>query len=519
MDPVLKTDSINSGTREINNSESEENNSNGGGDIVYNEDVRKRRFLGKTSASDVFTIICAGAALLSDGYQNNCMTMLNTVFAKEYPHVYTSGLKTRVSNALLIGEVIGQVCVGLSCDYLGRKWAIIATTSLIVIGSILATAAHGTTTAGMFWMLTVARGITGFGVGGEYPASSTSASEAANESVKRRGGTFILVTNLPLSLGGPFALIVFLIVYPATGLGAHLSTTWRVMLGIGCIWPLAIFYFRFKMATSVLYKKSAVRKNVPYLLVFKYYWRRLLGTCGCWFIFDFITFPNGIFSGTIISSVLNDTSNLERVAEWNLLLGMIAIPGVLVGAYLADRIGRKYTMIIGFTGYLVLGLTIGCAYKKIKKIVPLFIIFYGLFNSFGNLGPGDTLGLVSSECYATPVRGTLYGLSAAVGKAGAAIGTQAFIPIQNNLGKQWTFIIAAILGCIGIIIAFFCIPHLLEDDLMLEDVRFERYLRDNGWKGSFGLKKEDPEQDLEQDSQDLQEEIFITDESNNLKKD
>ncbi|GMF66539.1 unnamed protein product [[Candida] boidinii] len=291
------------------------------------------------------------------------------------------------------------------------------------------------------------------------------------------------------------------------------------MLGIGCIWPLAIFYFRFKMATSVLYKKSAVRKNVPYLLVFKYYWRRLLGTCGCWFIFDFITFPNGIFSGTIISSVLNDTSNLERVAEWNLLLGMIAIPGVLVGAYLADRIGRKYTMIIGFTGYLVLGLTIGCAYKKIKKIVPLFIIFYGLFNSFGNLGPGDTLGLVSSECYATPVRGTLYGLSAAVGKAGAAIGTQAFIPIQNNLGKQWTFIIAAILGCIGIIIAFFCIPHLLEDDLMLEDVRFERYLRDNGWKGSFGLKKEDPEQDLEQDSQDLQEEIFITDESNNLKKD
>ncbi|GMF08373.1 unnamed protein product [[Candida] boidinii] len=117
MDPVLKTDSANSGTREINISESEENTAN---DIVYNEDVRKRRYLGTKSASDIFTIICAGAALLSDGYQNNCMTMLNTVFKKEYPNTYNSSLQTRVSNALLIGEVIGQVCVGLSCDYLGQ---------------------------------------------------------------------------------------------------------------------------------------------------------------------------------------------------------------------------------------------------------------------------------------------------------------------------------------------------------------------------------------------------------------
>jgi hypothetical protein len=33
-------------------------------------------------------------------------------------------------------------------------------------------------------------------------------------------------------------------------------------------------------------------------------------------------------------------------------------------------------------------------------------------------------------------RGTCYGLSAAVGKAGAAIGTQAFTPIQLHLGKK-----------------------------------------------------------------------------------
>lgn len=93
------------------------------------------------------------------------MTMTNVLFKKEYPKQYTSDVSTRVSNALLVGEILGQVVVGLTCDYLGRKTAIIATTLMIVVGGILATAAHGVTVDGMFWMLTIARGIVGFGAG------------------------------------------------------------------------------------------------------------------------------------------------------------------------------------------------------------------------------------------------------------------------------------------------------------------------------------------------------------------
>ena len=78
----------------------------------------------------------------------------------------------------------------------------------------------------MFWMMTVARGIVGFGVGGEYPASSTSASEAANEHAPdKRGPMFILVTNLPLSFGTPLAVSTFLIVFSACK-QAHYSTVW-----------------------------------------------------------------------------------------------------------------------------------------------------------------------------------------------------------------------------------------------------------------------------------------------------
>ena len=63
-----------------------------------------------------------------------------------------------------------------------------------------------------------------------------------------------------------------------------------------------------------------------------------------------VTFPNGVFSGTIISSVVKNGS-IEKTAEWQLLLGSIALPGVLIGAWLCDRLGRKNTMMLGFSGY------------------------------------------------------------------------------------------------------------------------------------------------------------------------
>ena len=143
-------------------------------------------------------------------------------------------------------------------------------------------------------------------------------------------------------------------------------------------------------------------------------------------------------------------------------------------------------MMLGFSGYLVFGLIIGIAYDKISKIVPLFIVFYGLMLSSGNLGPGDMLGLLSSESYATAVRGTCYGISAAVGKAGAAVGTEAFTPIQNNLGKKWTFIVAAICGVAGILVTYFFVKDVRGDDLANEDEKFRAFLVQGGWVGEMG---------------------------------
>jgi MFS family permease len=118
--------------------------------------------------------------------------------------------------------------------------------------------------------------------------------------------------------------------------------------------------------------------------------------------------------------------------------------------------------------------------------VPLFVVFYGLMQSSGNFGPGNMLGLLSSESYATGVRGTCYGLSAAIGKAGAAIGTQAFQPIKAHLGDKWTFIIAAICGVVGVLVTWVFVPDLSGEDLRFRDERFRAYLVSKGWDGAMG---------------------------------
>ena len=63
-----------------------------------------------------------------------------------------------------------------------------------------------------------------------------------------------------------------------------------------------------------------------------------------------MTFPNGVFSGVIISSVVPN-ADIIKTAEYQLLLGSIALPGVLIGAWLCNRIGRKNVMMLGFSGY------------------------------------------------------------------------------------------------------------------------------------------------------------------------
>ena len=155
-----------------------------------------------------------------------------------------------------------------------------------------------------------------------------------------------------------------------------------------------------------------------------------------------------------------------------------------------DKIGRKQTMTLGFVMWSVLGFIIAGALNPIQSVFPLCIVLYGIFNALGEMGPGVATFLCGAESFPTPLRGHFLGLAAAVGKAGAAIGTEVFTPIQDSFddaqaGIRAVFFIGAAFALIGGIVAWTLIPDR-ERDLESEDARFRAYLVENGYDGQFG---------------------------------
>ncbi|KAF2089372.1 MFS general substrate transporter, partial [Saccharata proteae CBS 121410] len=430
------------------------------------------------------------AANFSDGYQQKIASNDNVIF-KHLLSSYSTAQQTRVSNSLIVGQILGILLLGVVSDGWSRKAGIVFTSTMVVLGSLMATVALSVRSYGinnMIWYLTIARGVAGVGVGGEFPPSASAVSEGMDDhNARNRGPVFVFATTFVTCWGGPICILVYLLTLIASN--DNLQKSYIAVNAISIFLPIFVFFFRIRMRDSRLFKtsnfKSTSTTSIPLGLILKRYWLRLLGTGGAFFLYDFINFPNSIMSSVIINSLVPG-KNLRTVAIWQFILALMTLPGVLAGMYLVNRIGRRWTGIAGFAGYLLVGLIVGASYAQLSAVIPAFVVLYGLMQSLGHMGPGSTLGLVSTESYPTAVRGTCYAISAALGKTGAAVGTEAFTPIKEHLGQRWTFFIAAIVGAVGMAVYWFLIEDMTDAKLAEQDVEFERYLRECGWGGSLG---------------------------------
>ncbi|CDK24075.1 unnamed protein product [Kuraishia capsulata CBS 1993] len=437
----------------------------------------------------VMAIVTAGCAFMSDGYQQGIMTPLNMTLAKSYSG-YDSSWKTMVSNSNLVANILGQIGFGFIVDRIGRKQGFAMTTVFIILGSILAACSKGSSQNKLFWMLLISRGVSGIGIGGEYPCSASSAMEAADERMGKHQKLipFICATNLPISLGIPVATCVYLIVLEIWG-ETNTSGIWRTCFAIGAVFPMSIFIFRWRMHHAKVFRKNAIKEKVPHKLVIKRLWKPFMGVSVMWFIMDFVIYPNNIFSSSVISIVLPH-AGIKKTAEWQLFLGSFAAFGSIIGMFLFKWMTRKQVIIAGFLAYGVLSIIVGAAFAQLSKIPSLFIIFYALMNLVIYAGPANLQSAVSSESFPTAVRGTLYGLSAAIGKAGAAIGTEVFTPIQTHAGKRYTFFLSGGVCFIGALAVWLWVPDTTDYDLDEEDKKFNHYLLANGWTGEMGERND-----------------------------
>jgi len=393
--------------------------------------------------------------------------------------------KGLLASAALWATIAGQLLFGRLLDVLGRKKVYGIEAAILGAGALASAFAVNFTT------LLITRVIMGLGIGGDYPASSTIASEYAP--TKNRGRMVALVFSMQ-GVGIATAVVVGLL--SAAYLPPDLA--WRVVAAVGAIPPLFVIYYRRRIPETPRYSllvkgdKSEASKAVslvagssardlPEARAERYgvtdfmrtFWLTLIGTAVTWLLMDVALYGTGVFSGSITATMIPGKSLVAQVLRSGVPL-LIGVPGYFIAAYLVDSAGRKNLQTIGFSVmafiYALLALsytgfigTLGDVYKY---------LLFGLSFTFINLGPNTTTFVIPAEVYPVRYRSTGHGISAAAGKFGAALSTM-FLPLlQAKLGVGFLFAFMALVSIGGALITVVFTPEA--KGLTLEEASRER---------------------------------------------
>ncbi|WVO19205.1 uncharacterized protein IAS62_000483 [Cryptococcus decagattii] len=459
----------------------------------------------KLGLSKMGAIFAAGASLFSDGYANASIGPATTII-KSY--IYPDLFESRPVNSRLLpaiafaGIVVGQLSFGWISDKVGRKFGMLLCTCIVFVFSALQAASKGVGGAqGTINALIAYRFLVGIGIGGEYPTGSVAAAENTEDPgipKVRQQRLFVLATNSMIDAAFVISYFVCLVLLWIFGMN-HLNAVWRMTLGLGCVPPLFLFYFRLKMKEPESYAKYSMKyMRIPYWLIIKRYWVKLAAVSITWFIYDWITYPFGLYA-TPITDAADPNGTLYTSIGWGCLINFFYLPGTLFGAFIVDYLGPKYCMIFGLCMQAIFGFVLSGCYNLLTQPhrIAGFAILYGFFLSFGEVGPGNNLGLLASKAIGpTAARGQLYGIAAAVGKVGAFIGTYTFPQIQASFGKHGkyaedtgVFYLGSALALASALITLIFIPNIQPDAMHEEDIAFREYLEANGFDTSkMGLR-------------------------------
>ena len=254
-----------------------------------------------------------------------------------------------------LARPIGGLVLGRLGDTKGRKYALVLSTTLMLIPLFVITILPGYDQIGLLapLLLTVCRLMQGFSVGGEYTGALTALSESADGSQRGRSVSLGLAT----AMGGN--LLASLVVFLTTviwGSAALEAGTWRIPYAIGFVLAVASVYLQRKMHETESFEvaKQAGDTGNPLRNLLRTYPMAtfLMFALACW---------SGITVYTLISWL---PSYLETVVGFSdaqadlssAFISIVYIIAVMPLALLGDRIGRRRIMFVMVGAYILLAI-------------------------------------------------------------------------------------------------------------------------------------------------------------------
>jgi MFS family permease len=426
----------------------------------------------------------SGMGFFTDAYDLFVIGIVVALLQTEW-HLST-GQVSLLNSVTLAASAAGAIIFGRVADILGRK-RIYGYEVLILAAGALASAFSPNYT-----FLLVCRVILGIGIGGDYPVSATIMSEYSGRRSRGRLVGLVFAMQGAGLLVGPLAASGLL----ASGLSN--DTTWRILLALGAIPGLAVFYLRrqihetprFAMAGGAAEEaeaavtaaaggkasaapaaESAARNPQGMLAGFAVLLRSrrmrlwLIGTAGCWALLDFCYYGNSISTPEILKLLNPAASLLHNTLIQLAIFAVFAVPGYVVAILLLDKTGRRRIQVLGFAMMGLMFLLIGLIPGVIASAAP-FILLYGVSYFFTQFGPNTTTFIYPAELFPVEVRTTGHGLSAGAGKLGAFAGAFAFpVMLASSLGIRLAEIVAGVVALAGLALTVALLPETKDKSL------------------------------------------------------
>lgn len=226
-----------------------------------------------------------------------------------------------------------------------------------------------------------------------------------------------------------------------------------------------------------------------------------------WFLVDVVFYSSNLFQSQIYHHYIeneNHVSTYEETFKVARLQAIVAIcstiPGYFVTVYFIDRIGRVKIQLLGFFFMGIVYMAIGVPYKFYwgKHVNIGFMFLYGLTFFFANFGPNTTTFIVPAELFPARFRSTCHGISGAIGKVGAIVGSVGFLwaskysDEEGSPGATGMTIALMILGgvCVlGMLVTYFFTKETMgrsleenENEDEIEDFCFLRCISDSTFR-------------------------------------
>jgi MHS family alpha-ketoglutarate permease-like MFS transporter len=296
---------------------------------------------------------------------------------------------------------VGAWLMGRYSDRFGRKKAMIASVTLMCLGSLVIAFTPGAAMIGVAApaILLLARILQGLALGGEYGVSATYMSEVAGKEHRGFWSSFNYVTLI----GGQLTALAVLIVLRYT-LGEEAMTVWgwRVPFVIGAFLAVVAFFLRGSMheSESFIKAKDSGAELGSTRALFEKYPRETLTVLGLT-AGGSLTFY--IYT-TYMQKFLTNTGSFTRdqateLSAATLVCFMLAQP--LLG-WISDRIGRKPLLLMAFGGGALITWPVMTSVAASNSILTVFFILLGAMLVQG--GYTAINGVVKAELYPAHVR-------------------------------------------------------------------------------------------------------------------